>query len=104
MLKDLETPFESQKTFDTCRNPKTNALFRFDFFIENKILLEFDGEQHFKVVDYFGGKEHFEIQKEYDDFKTNWCKENNIPLIRIPYYDLDSLTSEKLKEIMYAEN
>lgn len=104
LLRTLEIPFESQKTFDTCRNPKTNALFRFDFFVENKILLEFDGEQHFKSVDFFGGEERFQAQQEADDFKTNWCKENNIPLIRIPYYDLDNLTPEKLKEIIYGRD
>lgn len=36
-------PFETQKTFPTCISD-TKAKFRFDFYINNNFLLEFDGE------------------------------------------------------------
>lgn len=36
--------FEQQKTFETCRNQKTNALLKFDFYINNQYLIEFDGK------------------------------------------------------------
>jgi len=32
----------------------------------------------------------------HDEYKNNWCKENNIPLIRIPYNHLNELKIEDL--------
>lgn len=29
--------------------------------------------------------------KERDRIKNNWCIKNNIPIVRIPYYKLDTL-------------
>lgn len=34
--------------------------------------------------------------QEHDIFKNNWCKENNIPIIRIPYTHLKDLCIEDL--------
>ena len=36
--------FEKQKTFEKCRFPDSNYLAKFDFYVENKYLIEFDGE------------------------------------------------------------
>jgi hypothetical protein len=36
-------PFEKEKTFDTCRYQNTNAYARFDFFVDNKYIIEYDG-------------------------------------------------------------
>ena len=90
-------PFEKQKTFESCRFKNTNALARFDFYVNNQYLIEFDGEQHFsfKEKGWFT-KEALIKTQERDQFKNNWCKENGIPLIRIPYWKLDSLTLQDL--------
>lgn len=37
-----------------------------------------------------------EEQKEKDNYKNDWCKNNNIPLIRIPYTHLKDLCIEDL--------
>ena len=66
----------------------------FDFLIENTYLIEYDGEQH-----YFGWSydiEDLKIQQQRDEYKNQWCKDNNIPLIRIPYTKLDTLCIEDL--------
>jgi hypothetical protein len=68
----------------------------FDFVIldnNNQIIIciEYDGEQHFKPIDFFGGEEAFVLQQERDKRKNNWCKDNNISLIRIPYYDYNKI-------------
>ena len=69
-----------QKTFDDCKN---KLLLPFDFYLPDKnILIEYDGELHYKDV--FG---NLERQKENDDIKNKYCKENNITLIRIPYWE-----------------
>ena len=48
-------------------------------------LIEFDGIQHFKPIKMFGGEEAFYHLKINDNIKTQYCKENSIPLIRISY-------------------
>ena len=64
---------------------------RFDFCIKLKdnsiVLIEIQGEQHYKPVDYFGGEKKFLKQQKYDNIKRNYCKNNNIRLIEIPYWD-----------------
>lgn len=38
----------------------------------------------------------FQDRISKDEYKTNWCKKNNIPLIRIPYWKLDTLCLDDL--------
>ena len=80
----------------------------FDFFIENKYIIEFDGQQHF----FFTGsgwdtKEHFDRIRKSDMEKNKYCFDNNIPLIRIPYnakYILDDLKLETTRFLLTPEN
>ena len=96
LLKENNIKFVQQKTFDSCISPKNYKL-RFDFYIEDKYLLEFDGSQHFLTKpNQFFSIEKIEQIKYYDEIKNNWCKENNIPLIRIKYDQLDNLTINDL--------
>jgi hypothetical protein len=37
---------------------------------------------------------------EKDKYKTKWCQENNIHLIRIPYTMYDELSIEMIKELI----
>ena len=48
LLKNNNIHFETQKIFDNCRFPDTNFVAKFDFYIDNKYIIEFDGRQHFK--------------------------------------------------------
>lgn len=80
------------------RDLKPKGYLRFDFAIadikNNKIqLIEFDGEQHFKSVEGWGGAESFSRICHYDRLKNNYAKENNIPLLRIPYWEFDNIES-----------
>lgn len=103
ILEENNLIFEKQKYFETCKFPDTNCYAKFDFYVNNQYLIEFDGEQHFIPRDYFGGEKAFYKQKQNDIYKSKWCKENNIPLIRIPYTHkniiLDDLLLEKTKFI-----
>lgn len=84
----------------------------FDFAIFNNGvllgLIEYDGEQHFESIEFFGGEEKLKLQQERDERKNKWCKDNNIPLIRIPYTEYDNLTIEYLlsffPELSSSEN
>lgn len=85
-------PHETQKTFETCRFPDTGALARFDFFVNGRYLIEYDGEQHFKYSKRgWNNEKNFRKTKWHDAYKTCWCRENGIPLIRIPYTKLETL-------------
>ena len=78
-------------SFDVEWKMKTNSkqLFRFDIFISpHKLMIECDGEQHFRPIKHFGGTKKFNQRKINDNIKNDFCKSQNIPLLRIPYiYD-----------------
>lgn len=72
-----------EKKFKGC---KDKILLRFDFYIPNiNQIIEIDGLQHSQVIDYFGGKEGYEDRIRKDNIKNNYCRDNNIKIIRIPY-------------------
>lgn len=93
LLEEYNIPFEQEKSFPDCVNPSTNRLLRFDFFVNNQYLIEFDGKQHYEQSPNWEPLE--DIQKR-DRIKDTWCKEHNITLIRIPYTKLNTLTIEDL--------
>jgi hypothetical protein len=75
---------------------------RFDFAILDDYrnvlcLIEFDGKQHFEPKSFGKDKsekrkqECFEDVKIKDNIKTKYCKEKNIKLIRIPYWEIDNI-------------
>ena len=92
ILNENNISFKTQQTFDTCRFVETNAMAKFDFFIDGKYLIEYDGKQHFEQG---GWNEDLKAIKSRDEYKNDWCRKNNIPLIRIPYtiYEQISLAS-----------
>jgi len=81
--------FIREKRFDNCKNI---LPLPFDFYIQDiNLLIEYDGEQHFKVIDGWGGSDDFEIRKQRDDIKNNFANDNGIELIRIPYNKYDKI-------------
>ena len=84
-LEKHHVAFEQEYTFPNLRGDGHGCL-RFDFKIVNRpIVIEFQGEQHYRPVDFFGGEEQFKKQKKYDDLKRAYCKRYGIILIEIPY-------------------
>lgn len=97
LLLQYNIPFVTEKTFPTCIFNDTSYKAKFDFYIDNKYLIEYDGEQHFKSGSGWNTEEKLEKTRQHDKIKNEWCKENNIPLIRIPYYHLDNLIIDDLQ-------
>lgn len=81
-----------QYSFADCKNKRV-LLFDFAIFMNNILvaLIEYDGEQHFRPVDFFGGEKGFNERKFNDQIKNNYCLSSNIPLLRIPYWDFNSI-------------
>ena len=74
-----------------------NSNAKFDFFINNKYFIEYDGETHYKFnLHGWHNEEQLKAQQERDMIKNQWCKDNNIPLIRIPYTHLKELCIDDL--------
>ena len=95
LLNENNISFEKQKIFDNCYL-KDGGRLRFDFYINKSYLIEYDGKQHYNAVEHWGGEEQLKIQQQRDEYKNQWCKENNIPLIRIPYWYYNNLCLEDL--------
>lgn len=96
ILKDNHILFKTEISFNDLK--QTNKL-RYDFGIfDNKgnllRLIEFDGEQHYEEQSFF--KQTLTDIKNNDIIKNKYAKENNIPLVRIPYWERDKMTLEML--------
>jgi very-short-patch-repair endonuclease len=80
----------------------------FDFYIDNKYIIEFDGQQHFKYTGTgWNTQENFERTRKSDLIKNKFCFDNNISIIRIPYdanYTLDDLKLETTRFLLTPEN
>lgn len=78
---------------------------RYDFFVENKFLLEYDGENHFMIVNRSSSEEanrmNFQSRMSNDKIKNQHCIDNNIPLIRIPYWEFDNIESILTSALSY---
>lgn len=89
LLDEANINYEIEKTFPTCKDKKELP---FDFYVDNKYLIEYDGKQHFDKDSIFD----YEYTHQHDLLKNAWCLANNIPLIRIPYTEYDNLKLEDL--------
>ena len=105
LLTELNIKYETQYSFDDCRFPQTNRLAYFDYAIfQNEklyMLIEYDGLQHFVGWNY--DKNSLSHIQEYDKFKEEYCQKNNIPLIRIPYTNLNKINKEYLLNLLNME-
>jgi len=94
ILENNDILFQQQKRFKNCRDKKPLP---FDFYIPNmNTCIEYDGEQHSKVVKYFGGNKGFEVRQKRDIIKNEYCKKKNIRLLRIRY---DQDVKEELSKL-----
>ena len=109
-LKHYNIKYEKEYRFNNCRD-KYPLPFDFAIFDKNKNILdiiEVDGEQHFYPVNFNGETEEsvkrFEITKCHDYIKDEYCKLNNINLLRIPYWEFTNNNYIKiLNKEMYTQ-
>lgn len=111
VLEKFDIKFTEQYKFEDCRviNPLP-----FDFYIfEFNLCIEYDGLQHYEPVAYWKkedsdykrllaqkiAEERLRETKRRDKIKTDYCKNNGINLIRIPYWEFDNIESIIKKEL-----
>lgn len=86
--------FVQQKRFDDCKDKYKLA---FDFYLpDHNIVIEYDGEQHFRTVTYGKMSEeqalkNLETTQKHDAIKNKYCERNNIQLIRIKYTEKENI-------------
>lgn len=84
-LKQNNIKFEYQKRFKDLLDKK---YLSYDFYLPDKnLLIEYNGEQHYNIIDYFGGRKRFLLQKHHDWLKRKYAKKHQINLLTITYKD-----------------
>ncbi|AHJ87074.1 hypothetical protein BCP8-2_036 [Bacillus phage BCP8-2] len=97
ILDEANVEYTIQKSYNDLKS--NYQKLPFDFFLpEHNLLIEYDGEQHFKEVQFFGGAKKLESQTRRDTLKNEYAKRNNIRLLRIPY----TYSEEKVKEVIIS--
>ena len=100
-LDEHNIDYIHQYSIDECRN---TLPLPFDFYISDKnLLIEVDGEGHYKPC-YFNNcslksaRISFEKTQENDRIKSTYCRDNNLNLLRIPYWEY---LNDSYKDILY---
>lgn len=87
--------FSTQKKFKDLKGIRNLS---FDFYLpDDKILIEYQGQQHYFPVDIFGGEEQFKKQLEYDNKKREYSKTKGYTLVEISYHQT---TSEEIEKVL----
>lgn len=112
-LESLKLNFDTEYSFANCKY--INPLL-FDFIVwtnDQFFLIEYQGEQHYQIVDFsyrpirdeFYTKklnENFKNLQLRDQIKRDWTKNNNVPLLEIPYWNFNNI--ESILENFIKEN
>lgn len=91
-LNNISISFATQKSFESLKNI---IALKFDFYLDDiNLLIEYDGEGHYFPC--FGStleqkQKNLEDCQRRDKIKNEWALKNNIPLLRIPYWDFDRI-------------
>jgi len=94
--------YNFQHTFPDCKNI---YVLKFDFYLpEYQIAIEYDGKQHYEPFNYFDTEEEnikaFKDGQYRDRLKDEYCKNNSIHMIRIPYWDFNHIEQILRKELI----
>lgn len=90
VLNSLNIDFEREKIFKDCKDIR---YLPFDFYLPKyNCCIEYDGEQHYGINRTFQlTEENFNLIRKHDSIKDKYCKNNNIKLIRIPYWEFKNI-------------
>lgn len=94
--------YKKEYTFEDLKGKKGRP-YRYDFglLLNNNLirLIEFDGEQHYgERTGLWGNSQDDPLEQriQRDQVKNQYALDNNIPLVRIPYWERDNITLELL--------
>ena len=89
ILQKEKIKFQREKTYPDLKF----GYYRFDFFLpQYNLLIEVDGAQHYKFSKLFHKKrQDFLKAQERDRRKNSYTLSHNIPLYRIPYFEIENI-------------
>jgi hypothetical protein len=95
--------YMTQYKFKDCKNIRP-LPFDFSIFYNNKLVMviEYDGELHYRP--YHKMKNSYEkliYRQNNDAIKTKYCEDNNIKLLRIPYWDKNKISEILDREFLF---
>ena len=104
-LNNHKIKYHHEHTFGNCKDKRE---LRFDFYIAKlNTVIEFDGIQHFYPYSFTYGKtdkstmiKNLDDCQRRDNIKNKYCEENNIKMIRIPYWDYKNIEEILTKQIL----
>ena len=101
LLTEHNIKFITQYHTDELKNENGYFLY-FDFFLpEYKVIIEYQGEQHFNPINRgFYTQESFEELQKRDILKREWCFNKGIKLVEIPYTDYNKLNIEYIRRVI----
>lgn len=108
ILDEYNCKYESQKKFDGLIG-LGGGLLSYDFFVDNYLLIEIQGEQHYKPIYWYGGEDRFKQQQKHDRLKREFAKENGYELLEIPYFNvrdlgkLENILREKIEDYKHTK-
>ena len=86
ILEKYDIKYLPEYKFKDCKDKRPLP---FDFYLpEYNILIELDGEHHYHPK---WGDEQLKYIQNHDKMKNEYCENNNITLIRIPFWEFDNL-------------
>ena len=102
LLNEYNIKYIHQYRFEDCRDKQPLP---FDFYLPTyNITIEYDGEGHYKPIDFEGqgkikAEESLKDRQRKDGIKTQYCLDNNIKLIRIPYWEQENIENILKQEL-----
>lgn len=101
-VNNLGFKFERQYRYEDCKN--INML-KFDLAVKDNLdkvicLIEYDGINHYAPLYDNNNIDLLMDNKKKDKIKDEYCKENNIILIRVPFWEMDDIEKYLRKEMI----
>jgi hypothetical protein len=89
-LKAVAVELFTYDVLETEKSAKYSKPLPFDFYLPDyNMIIEFDGEQHYKQSHFTHS--NLSYTQAHDIIKNDYCKNKNIKLIRIPYWELNNI-------------
>lgn len=106
ILSKANLVFKEEYSFPELLSPSGHPL-RFDFAVfddcgDLDFLIEFQGVQHYEAKSKFGGMAGLRKQQLNDMRKREYCREHNITLVIIPYWDNERLNYDYIINAAYG--
>lgn len=68
---------------------------------EIRMIVEYNGDQHYKPRPKWGGEQQFKYQQIRDEALREYCHKEKIPLLEIPYTEFDNVESILEGKLLY---